>query len=134
MTEQTQAAAHRRERKPFGTLGQKLAYPLREGYHRHWFNDSPGRIEMAKEAGYTNVQGKDGKPVTRVVGAAEGGGALHAFLMEIPEEWYKEDMGREQKRVDEIDAAIRDGRVQGKSAQDKDSTFYVGKQGINLRR
>lgn len=134
MSEQTQAAAHRRERKPFGTLGQKLAYPPREGYHQHWFNDAPGRIEMAKEAGYTQVMGKDGKAITRVVGAAEGGGALHAFLMETPEEWYKEDMGREQKRVDEIDAAIRNGQVQGKSAQDKDGAFYVGKQGINLRR
>ena len=134
MSEQTQAAATKRERKPFGTLGQKLAYPPREGYHRHWFNDSPGRIEMAKEYGYTHVMGKDGKPVTRVVGAAEGGGGLHAYLMETPEEWHQENLAKEQQRVDEIDAAIRGGQVQGKSAQDKDSAFYVGKQGINLRR
>lgn len=134
MSEQTQAAAAKRERKPFGTMGQKLAYPPREGYHRHWFNDHPGRIEMAREAGYTHVAGKDGKHISRVVGAAEGGGALHAFLMEIPQEWYSEDMTREQTRVDEIDRAILEGHVQGKSAQDKDSAFYVGKQGINVRR
>ena len=30
-------------RKPFGTFDQKLAYPSREGFHRHWFNDEPGR-------------------------------------------------------------------------------------------
>src|SRR4051812_47316603 len=91
--EETEAAPRvRPTRKPFGGVELKMAYPQREGFHRHWFNDVPGRVQRAQEAGYTNVTGNDGKPVSMVVGTAEGGGALVAFLMEIPEEWYKEDM------------------------------------------
>jgi hypothetical protein len=45
-------------RKPFGSMSLKLDYPQRDGFHRHWFNDIPGRIGRAQEAGYEHV--KDG--------------------------------------------------------------------------
>lgn len=105
-------------RKPFGNQVQKLAYPLRSGYHRHWFNDEPGRIEKALEAGYTHVEDKEGKKVVRVVGVNQGGGSLHGYLMEIPQEWYDEDMAAQQKVVDAMDQAIKDGSVVGKPGKD----------------
>ena len=128
-TEQ-QPRPQRRVRNPFGGQTQKLAYPPREGYHRHWFNDTPGRIKQAESGGYTPVM-EEGKPVQRVVGPSDGG--MVAFLMEIPEEWYKEDIADAQARVDEIDAAIRRGNVSQKSAQDREEHFYAGSQGRGIK-
>ena len=80
-------------RKPFGAMEQKLYWPKRPGYHRHWFNDTPGRIDAALQAGYAHVTGRDEKPVCRVVGKREGGGGLMGYLMEIPEEWFQRRYG-----------------------------------------
>lgn len=117
-------------RKPFGSMSLKLEYPQREGFHRHWFNDIPGRVSRALEAGYEHVKGLDGAPVKRVVGSAEGGGALTAYLMEIPEEWYQQDMAQEQQIIDEKEAAMRRGVAEGKEGEGQ----YVPKQGISIRR
>lgn len=125
-----EAAPPRRERTrvPFGAMEQKLAYPERPGYHRHWFNDVPGRIERAKLAGYEHVQGTDGKPVARVVGRDQGGGGLVAYLMEIPSGWYEEDMEEAQAHRDEIANSIRRGDFK---APDHG---YVPQQGIKIER
>jgi len=119
----------RPSRKPFGSMSLKLDYPQREGFHRHWFNDIPGRVERAKEAGYEHVKGNDSKNVSRIVGTAEGGGALTAFLMEIPEEWYKQDMALEQKVIDEKEAAIRQGTLDKAEGDNR----YVPSQGISIK-
>lgn len=117
----------RPERKPFGSMQLKLAHEIRPGFHGHWFNDTPGRVQRAQEAGYEHVKDKDGKPMSRVVGTAEGGGALVGFLMEIPEEWYKADMKIEQAQIDEKEEMIRRGKL------DKPENGYVGAQGISIR-
>lgn len=96
-------------RKPFGSHVQKLKYPERPGFHRHWFNDTPGRIPRALEAGYKHVQDLDGKNVARIVGVAQTGGGQNAFLMEIPLQWWNEDQAVKNKARDEIDAKIRRG-------------------------
>lgn len=105
-------------RQPFGSTTQKLAYPPRTGYHRHWFNDEPGRIDQALAAGYTHVDDKEGNQVKRVVGVTQGGGPLVGYLMEVPEEWFQEDMARQQKEVDKLDDAIRRGAIAGKPGED----------------
>jgi len=115
-------------RKPFGSMSLKLDYPQREGFHRHWFNDIPGRVGRALEAGYEHVKGHDGKPVSRTVGTAEGGGALTAFLMEIPEEWYNQDMAQEQRVIDDKEAAMKRGVADGPEGEGQ----YVPKQGIKI--
>lgn len=81
-----------KKRRPFGSRERKLAMAPREGFHRHWFNDDPGRIERAGEAGYTHVRDPKGSNTSNVVGVSRGGGPLVAYLMEIPIEWYQEDM------------------------------------------
>lgn len=129
VTPPSDGPARRPERRPFSSLALKLDYPAREGYHRHWFNDQSIRIANALEAGYEHVIGKDGKKVSRIVGSAEGGGALHAFLMEIPEDWYKEDMAREQALIAEREAAIKRGATQGAEVE----KGYVPSQGISIR-
>jgi len=116
-------------RKPFGAMTLKLAYPERKGFHRHWFNETTGRIQRAQEAGYEHVIA-EGKPVQKVVGTAEGGGALNAFLMEIPQEWYDEDMAAQQREIDDKEKAIKRGELEG---QDGDNR-YVPSQGISIKR
>lgn len=110
------------ERKPFGGVEQRLSYPKRPGYHRHWFNDRPGRIARAKEAGYDHVLDHNKRPVSRPVGTQEGGGPEVAFLMEIREDWWQQDKAAKQKQVDEIDAQIRRGEV---GTQEPDSRYQV---------
>jgi hypothetical protein len=120
----------RSARKPFGSMSFKLDYPQREGFHRHWFNDVPGRVSRALEAGYEHVKGSDSKNVSRNVGVAEGGGALTAFLMEIPEEWYHEDMAQEQQIINDKEAAMKRGVSDGHEGEGQ----YVPKQGISIRQ
>ena len=100
----------RAQRKPFGAQNQKLAYPARPGYHRHWFNDSPGRIIDAQAAAYDFVLDRNGKKVCKPVGVADQGGALMAYLMEIPQELYEEDMRAQQERIDDMESAIKRGK------------------------
>lgn len=101
------------ERKPFGGHVQKLAYPERPGFHRHWFNDYPGRIARALEAGYKHVIDREGKNVARIVGTAEKGGGLNAFLMEIPMQYYLEDQRVKDRGRDELDAKMKRGVIAG---------------------
>ncbi|MEJ0093818.1 MAG: hypothetical protein WDN46_10345 [Methylocella sp.] len=126
-------ARRKATRKPFGAFVQKLSYPVRPNYHRHVFNDEDGRLELAQEAGYTFVK-KDGNPIKRVVGTAKAGGPLFGYLMEIPQEWYDEDMRNAQKRVDETDTAIRRGEmISGKAAEDSQQRFYASSQGRQIK-
>lgn len=96
----------RKVRKPFGAMTQKLALPNRAGYHRHWFNDEPGRVEDALANGWAHVQTKEGKPLSRVVGRGRDSGALYAFAMELPMIFWQEDMDARHDvataRIDEI--------------------------------
>lgn len=121
----------RRVRKPFGSQAQKLARPNRQGFVRHWFNDTPGRILRAKEAGWEIVLADNGEPDTHPVGVSETGGALIAFLMETPEEFYKEDQAAEQKRIDEMERSFKRGAdEQGQPGMDG---RYIPSRGITIR-
>lgn len=118
----------RRERKPFGSQAQKLAYPQRAGYHRHWFNDVPGRIDRAKEAGYDHVMGEDSKAVKRPVGTKDGGGVLMAYLMEIPQDWYDDDMKAQQDQIDRQEKGLEKGKPLD-TQNESQGAFYNGSQG-----
>lgn len=130
--ENDEMRVRRANRRPFGSNQQKLYYPQRSGYHRHWFNDMDGRIEEARAAGYELVK-EGSEPVRRVVGTGKDRGALFAYLMEIPKEWWEEDMKRNQEQVDLTEHAIRRGEmITGKSAEDGQSKFYPTAQGRSI--
>jgi hypothetical protein len=84
----------RQIRKPFGAaLTQKLALPVRIGYHRHWFNDVAGRVDEAKANGWAHIKNpRDGTPLKRVVGTGRDNGVLWAYAMELPEVFWQEEM------------------------------------------
>ncbi len=113
-----------RARVPFGSRSQRLAAPRREGFHRHWFNDIPGRIEKALRSGYKMVIDVDGKPMQRVVGVGQDFKALHGFYMEIPVEWYVKDMRESRKSADDLEMTIRQGKLGNVEKQ------YTPKSGI----
>lgn len=118
-------------REPFGEPRLKLQAPARPGYRRYWFNDEPGRIQRALGAGYSFVK-VNGRNTRNVVGRSKNGSAQVAYLMEIPEGWFLQDVRRQQAKVDEIDTAIRGGSLgaqKGELAKDGDNR-YVPKDGI----
>lgn len=122
----------RDNRKGFGNQSQKLAYSDRVGYHRHWFNDTPGRIVGAQESGYTHVKDDaTGKNLSHIVGVAASGGPLTAYLMEIPEEWWRDDMAEQEKINVAKEETIKRGARAGKSEDDKN--FYPTAQGRQMQ-
>lgn len=136
-------AAERKKRVPLGVPRSKLTVPQRAGYVRRFVNDDgKGRLQFALNGGYSHVTdptlqvGEDGggdKPdsrVSRIVGRAESGKPLRAFLMEIPSELYQEDQASKQAELDEVDRAIRKGRL---ISQGED-TRYVPERGIKIER
>jgi hypothetical protein len=52
-----------------------------------------------------------GDKVSRIVGYTDKGDPIHAFLMKIKNEWFKENQAFYQKRNDAIDTAIRSGNT-----------------------
>lgn len=89
-------------RRPLGVYSQKLALDARHGYHRHWFNDQPGRVQEAQDNGWAHVKGPDGHPIRRVVGSGRDNGALYAYAMEIPEVIWQEDMAARHRAAAQV--------------------------------
>lgn len=123
--DETREEQGRRRRVPLGGAQLKLAAEKREGYVRRFFNDKGGRLQQAEAAGYAFVQSANGEKERRLVGTAEGGGGMYAYLMEQREDFYAEDQATKQGTVDQIDQAIRGGAPRGADANPAD--FYTPK-------
>lgn len=120
-------------RAPFGGFTQKLAIAQRSGYHRHWFNDMPGRVDEALMAGWAHIVGKDGQPIKRVVGSGRDKGAMYAFAMEIPSVFWEEDMARRHEQATAKIDAIKSSPVRSRPGEAKASDsgkFYSPQEDI----
>lgn len=102
-----------KKRVPVGTRN-KLTAPENPGFSRRFVNDSDGRVQMFLDAGYELV-----KTPTQVGDPAAGnasqvgsvvrkpvGGGVEAVLMEIPEEWYREDQLAKEQRLKEKEQSL----------------------------
>lgn len=112
----------RMERIPVGTRN-RLSAPKNPGYVRRWVNNKPGRIQMFEQAGYKIVSDKDYDPQNpgmvrvsdnlnkpAIMGSSvveEVGGGNKAVLMEIREDWYKEDQAAKARKIDQMEAQIK---------------------------
>jgi len=139
-------AVDARTRIPMSVPRAKLSSPDLPGFHTHWMNDYPGRLEQAIQAGYEFVSrdeavlispdlagdpvgsGTDlGSRVSLVVGEDKAGNPLRAYLMKIRLEWFQQDQADSQARVNEIDRTIRQGRqkVDGENNPEDIAARYV---------
>lgn len=134
----TRDESGRNTRVPLGVSRTKLAVPARKGFVRRWVNDAEGRLQQAGQGGYQYVedaslqigdqdidnQNRDlGARVSRVVDKTTG---QKAYLMEIKEEFYKEDQEAKMVTIDETDQAIKNGKLNDSEKR------YVPKDGIKI--
>jgi hypothetical protein len=122
------AVPPRPDRKPFGRLEQSLAWPPIPGMRLYWFNDTPGRIDRALEAGYAHVDDKNGCHVSRITGKGENSRGLQSFLMQIPEQWYRDD----QRLVNDAETEKLRDILEGRNGSDKVNAHYVPQRGIKI--
>lgn len=123
----TRTERGRRKRVPLGASQPKLHATVPDGMVGRWFNDTPGRIQSALDAGYDFINDKGAKDERESarkerVGVNEDGSAMLGYLMAIPKKWYNEDQKVKQKPVNAIDEAIKRGQPVGATAEAE--TFY----------
>lgn len=111
----------RQFRKPIGAMSQKLALPVRPGYHRHWFNDVAGRISEAEANGWAFVKGSDNKPLSRCVGTGRDKGAQYAFAMELPLVFWQEDQDAKNKLASEKLSSLKSSPFRAEAGAAKPS-------------
>jgi hypothetical protein len=125
-------------RIPFGTPQLKLGYEKRPGFHRHIFNDVPGRIQRAQNAGYAHVKDREGNNVKTTVGVAKEGGGLTGYLMEIPDELYDADQAAKMQAINAFDESLRRGVDSGGHAPGQDGRYIpkdaYGRDKISIDR
>lgn len=101
-------------RKPVSQV-RVLSAPQKDGYVRRFVNDVPGRIKIFKEGGWTPVieDGIDTADQSRMAESPLGsiytrhvGNNVNAILMEIPEEFYKEDQKAKMQKLSMDEKAI----------------------------
>lgn len=116
----------RRNRGAFnGTRGKLQVGKQIQGYHLYFFNDEPGRIQAALDAGWefvspeevgyasSNVTNRNvdlGGRVSVVGSKNDMGQPVQQVLLKIKQEWWEEDQADIQRRNDKTDAAIRKGK------------------------
>lgn len=126
--------------KPMTGGELRLEVPEKDGWHRHWFRGSAGRIKRAMQAGYQFVDPEDvdvnnfdiagdseesgstdlGSRVSVISGddIGESGQAGRLYLMECPMELFEHAQSILQQRVDETAEALRGGLIgQGKEGE-----------------
>lgn len=112
---ETLAPTKRRRRASTGGFHLRLKTPEREGFHRRWFNDEPGRLAEAEDLAYSHVCDpglQSDSPDSRVrkhVGIGKGGQPLYAYLMETPIEEYRAGQAEKEEAHASFEAAIRRG-------------------------
>ena len=143
-TETTKEA--RKERVPLGRMRRKMSIPdglIPKNKVARWINDKSGRLQAAQEGGYTFVDdplakvgegSEDGRDsldtkISRVVGTKEDGSPLKAYLMVINKSLYDADQAEKNRHLDEIDASIRRGNVEGEVGKDG---RYIPSSGISV--
>lgn len=116
----------RRNRGAFnGTRGKLQVGHLITGYHLYFFNDEPGRIQAALDAGWefvspeevgyasTNVTSTNvdlGDRVSVIGSKNDMGEPVKQILLKIKQEWWDEDQAEIQARNDKTDTSIRRGK------------------------
>lgn len=139
-----------RKRIPMSVPVSKLEAPDIPGYHLHWFNGTPDRLQRALDGGYEFVDEQEmklnnvslggvstasgntdmGSRVSVVSGSEVGrdGQPIRLILMKIKQEWYDEDRRLIENRNEQVAAALRGGLLGSEQDKGNDTNFrYVDK-------
>lgn len=124
--EPTAKPTRRRARQSVNGQSLKLAVPDKPGFHRHWFVDKPGRLELASDLAYTHVEdgsiksdGTDSR-VRRLTGTDRQGAPQYSYLMETPLEEYQ--AGIDEK--EEAHAAFEQSIIRGQDPEGQLQNAY----------
>lgn len=104
---------------------EKLAFEKKEGMHRRWVKDTPGRMQQMREMDYTAVRGVE--PVYG--GVNKDGTPFNLRLMETRKDWYDEAQQARAADIDRSEEQIR-GAQGEHGLQDKRSQYGS----INIER
>ena len=133
----------RKERIPLGTIRRKLSVPdglIPPNKVGRWVNDKPGRIQQALDGGYDFIEDPLAKvgegpenqrdPLsTKIRRTVDRETGMKAYLMAIPKRFYDQDQKEKNRLLDEIDADIQGGNIEGRVGQDG---RYVPSSGIKI--
>lgn len=142
--------APKRIRAAFNGNQDRLNVAFRiDGHVLRWFNDTSGRIALALKAGWTIVTPSEvrlednheglvsssspfGECVTQTVGAnIEKQGAMRAYLMKIPQQYYDEDRQSQHEDAERPMKAIRQGL--GVGQQDVGNNYIPNRKAASLQ-
>ena len=133
----------RKKRTPLGVPFLKMEASSKKGKVRRWINDTGNRIQRALNASYTFVKNEDnikvgeglennntnlGDCISMLAGDQKNGEPMHAYLMEIDEDLYKEDQMIKQREIDKTEEAIKRGQFENKLG----NKGYIPSEGISL--
>lgn len=90
-----EASTKRAKRVPMARA-KKLDVKPKPGYYRHWFSQS--NLAKAEAAYYSFVTDDEGAKITRPA----GNGEARLFLMEIKEEFYREDVELARQNINDV--------------------------------
>jgi hypothetical protein len=129
----TQKKDSERKRIPMSVPVQRLEVPDVPGYHLHWFLGTPERLQRAQEGGYEFVEEQEtrvnavglgnestrsgntdmGSRVSVVSGQEIGkdGQPTRLVLMKIKQEWWEDDQKLQEKRTEQVIAALNAGSI-----------------------
>lgn len=92
--------------------GQQLVAQQRPGYVRRWARGTEQRLDQLKKKGYSFVLAEEkpgnvlttdiGTAKSQIVGTDKNGGARRDYLMEIPEELYREDLKIKENKTQRL--------------------------------
>lgn len=133
----TTETKQRNKRKPFGVPRSKLTVEnLDPAFHYRWILDAPGRIAEALDGDYSFVdpievnREPNGENKVYVRGGSNvDGSEQRQYLMKIPREFFEDDQKLSQTYLDEIDNAIKGGKIN----QTLGDNRYVPENGISIK-
>lgn len=116
------APAGRVRRSPVGQRNVLTVAGKEAGYEYRFVNDSGDRVQEFLDNGWEIVKSNSVRVGDKRLGntSTEGtpakasvGGGMHAYVLRIREDWYKEDQAAKQAQVNATEAATREEALDG---------------------
>lgn len=139
--EDTREGVGRRKRTPLSAIQQRLQIRHSPpGYVCRWINDSGGRLQsaldgdyqfvtdegvMAERAGTTGTESD--KRISYIVDKTNG---MKAYLMAIRQEFYDEDQTAKQRKIDDLDRALKSGQHDRESGDGRYEPGEIKRKGM----